>query len=44
MRFRAARCRRLAKDIPDDRIIKSLLAMAQEMEADANRLDANLDN
>ena len=42
MRFRAAHCRRLAKSLLDPDAAKSLLAMADHIEADAARLEANI--
>lgn len=40
MRERADRCRRLAKGLTDDRARQSLLTMAEEIEADIERLEA----
>lgn len=39
MLFRAKHCRRLAVSIKDERTVQALLSMAQEIEADAKRLE-----
>jgi len=44
MRARAAQCRRLAKAIPDRDTAATLIKMAEEVEADIARLEAEGDD